>query len=160
LRDYRIQLPDGRLLGYAESGAPAGRAVLYFHGHPGARLEAGFLADPATRANVRLIGVDRPGMGLSTYQPGRRLLDWPADIAALADALAIERFAVVGLSGGGPYALACATRSGTASSRAAWCRERYARASFCRFWQRGCRGSCCLLCAGASFQMRLGRKRP
>jgi pimeloyl-ACP methyl ester carboxylesterase len=108
LRGGRIQLPDGRLLGYAEFGARAGRAVLYFHGHPAARLEAGFLADPATRANVRLIGVDRPGMGLSTYRPGRRLLDWPADIAALADALAIERFAVVGFSGGGPYAVACA----------------------------------------------------
>jgi pimeloyl-ACP methyl ester carboxylesterase len=106
--DRTISLPDGRYLGFAEYGAPAGKTLLYFHGHPGARYEARFLADSACRANMRLIGIDRPGMGLSTYQSGRQLVDWPGDVAALADRLGLERFAVVGFSGGGPYALACA----------------------------------------------------
>ena len=53
---------------------------------------------------------DRPGIGLSTFQPGRRLLDWPADVAALADALGIDRFAVMGWSCGGPYAAVCGAR--------------------------------------------------
>jgi pimeloyl-ACP methyl ester carboxylesterase len=106
--DRRVKLPDGRILGFAEYGTPDGRPLLYFHGHPGARFEARFLAEAAFRANVRLVGIDRPGMGLSTYKPGRRLLDWPEDIVVFADSLAIERFAVVGFSAGGPYALACA----------------------------------------------------
>jgi pimeloyl-ACP methyl ester carboxylesterase len=103
-----MKLPDGRILGFAEYGMPNGRPLLYFHGHPGARFEARFLAEAAFRANVRLFGIDRPGMGLSTYEPGQLLLDWPQDIAAFADSLAIERFAVVGFSAGGAYALACA----------------------------------------------------
>jgi pimeloyl-ACP methyl ester carboxylesterase len=106
--DGRMKLPDGRILGFAEYGTPDGRPLLYFHGHPGARFEARFLAEAAFRANVRLFGIDRPGMGLSTYEPGRLLLDWPQDIVAFADSLAIERFAVVGFSAGGAYALACA----------------------------------------------------
>jgi pimeloyl-ACP methyl ester carboxylesterase len=105
-----VQLNDGRTLGYAEYGARTGPALLYFHGHPGSRLKARFLADAAQRAGVRLIGVDRPGMGLSTYQPRRLLLDWPDDVTHLADQLGLDRFAVVGFSGGGPYALACAYR--------------------------------------------------
>ncbi len=88
-----IHLPDGRTLGYAEYGAPEGKTVLYFHGHPGSRYEARFLAEHATRAGTRLIGVDRPGMGLSSYRAGRRLLDWPADVLALTDRLRLERFA-------------------------------------------------------------------
>ncbi len=103
-----IRLHDGRTLGYAEYGSQDGKTFFYFHGHPGARLEARFLADQAAQAGVRLIGIDRPGMGFSSYQPGRRLLDWPDDVSELADRLGIDRFAVVGFSGGGPYALACA----------------------------------------------------
>src|SRR5947209_6974833 len=59
---------------------------------------------------ARVITVDRPGMGLSDFQPGRKVLDWPADVAALADALGLNRFAVLGFSGGCPFALACAFR--------------------------------------------------
>ncbi len=103
-----LRLLDGRDLGYVESGDPTGSVLLYFHGHPGTRLEAGLLGDAATKHAVRLIGVDRPGLGLSDYKPGRRLLDWPDDVTQLADALHLDRFAVVGFSGGGPYALACA----------------------------------------------------
>jgi pimeloyl-ACP methyl ester carboxylesterase len=100
-----IQLRDGRTLAYAEYGEPAGKALLYFHGGADSRLEASFLAE---QAGIRLIGVDRPGMGRSQFQAGRRLLDWPDDVVELADHLHIDRFAVVGVSGGGPYALVCA----------------------------------------------------
>lgn len=106
--DTTIQLRDGRTLAYAEYGASSGKALLYFHGGADSRLEARFLADQARQAGIRLVGIDRPGMGLSRFQAGRRLLDWPDDVVELADHLRIDRFAVVGVSGGGPYALACA----------------------------------------------------
>ena len=106
--DQTIQLCDGRILGYTEYGDANGKPVLYFHGHPGSRLEAGFLAGQAAQAGVRLISIDRPGMGLSTYKAGRRLLDWPDDVEELVNHLHLDRFAIVGFSGGGPYALACA----------------------------------------------------
>ena len=105
--DRQIRLRDGRKLGYAEYGSPNGKPVFLFHGIPGSRL----LRHPddaiATGLGVRLIVPDRPGMGLSDFKPGRRLLDWPGDVLALADALGIERFVAAGFSGGGPYAAAC-----------------------------------------------------
>jgi pimeloyl-ACP methyl ester carboxylesterase len=97
-------------LGFAEYGARPGKALFYFHGHPGSRLEAQFLSAAAERQRIRLIGIDRPGMGLSTHKPNRRIIDWSHDVVALADALAVKRFAIVSLSGGSPYALACALR--------------------------------------------------
>jgi pimeloyl-ACP methyl ester carboxylesterase len=108
----QLKLHDGRMLGYAEYGAPEGVPVFYFHGFPGSRLDY-FLFDDgeaAREANARIIAADRPGYGLSSFQRGRRILDWPADVTALADALRIDRFAVLGISGGGPYAAACAFR--------------------------------------------------
>jgi pimeloyl-ACP methyl ester carboxylesterase len=105
--DRRIRLADGRLLGYADSGDPNGLPVLFFHGFGTTRV----VCPPDQSAwdqGIRLIAVDRPGIGLSTPRPGRRLLDWPVDVAELADALGLEQFKVVGWSGGGPYALACA----------------------------------------------------
>lgn len=109
-RDFmqKIELRDGRALAYIECGDPKGTPVFHFHGHPGSRLEALLAAKPAEKAGVRLIGVDRPGMGYSEFKLGRRLLDWPDDVTQLADALRIDRFAVEGISGGGPYAIACA----------------------------------------------------
>jgi pimeloyl-ACP methyl ester carboxylesterase len=104
-RDHTIHLHDGRTLGYAEYGVPEGKALFYFGA---SRREARFLAEQATQAGVRLIGIDRPSMGLSGFQAGRQLLDWPADVVELADCLQLDRFAIVGVSGGGPYALACA----------------------------------------------------
>lgn len=86
-----IQLHDGRTLGYTEYGSLTGSALFYFHGHPGSRFEARFLAERATQAGVRLIGIDRSGMGLSSYKAGRCLLDWPDDVVELADNLHIER---------------------------------------------------------------------
>ena len=108
--DQQIELQNGRVLGYAEYGVPDGVPVLYFHGFPSSRLDWRFFdADaPVAELNARIIAPDRPGFGLSGLQRGRRLLDWPADVAALADALQIDRFAVLGISGGGPYAAACA----------------------------------------------------
>ncbi len=103
-----IHLRDGRLLGYAEYGDPHGPPVLYFHGYPGTRLEGKLVSEAATRAGVRLIGIDRPGMGLSDFQPGRRMLDWADDIIEFADALGLGRFSTVGVSGGAPYSAACA----------------------------------------------------
>jgi pimeloyl-ACP methyl ester carboxylesterase len=103
-----IRLRDGRQLGFAEWGVSGGAPVLFFHGWPGSRLE-GRLGDEAARASgVRLIAIDRPGMGLSDFQRRRTLVDWPDDVVELAAALGLDRFAVLGISGGGPYAAACA----------------------------------------------------
>ncbi len=102
-----ITLSDGRQLGYAEYGDMAGKPVFFFHGIPGSRLFRP--PDEVTRkAGVRLICTERPGYGDSTFQAGRRMLYWPNDVAELANHLGIPRFAVMGHSGGGPYALACA----------------------------------------------------
>jgi pimeloyl-ACP methyl ester carboxylesterase len=103
-----VRLPDGRALGVERLGRPGGYPVLAFHGLPGSRLD--FLSESraCAEAGVELIAVDRPGFGLSSPQPGRLVLDWPRDVAALADALGHERFAVLGYSAGGKYALACA----------------------------------------------------
>ncbi len=105
-----VTLPDGRRLGYAEWGPRDGPPVLYFHGVPSSRLDALMFDGPAVaeRAGVRLVAVDRPGCGRSDFQPGRRITDWPADVAALADRIGLTEFAVMGWSGGAAYALACA----------------------------------------------------
>jgi pimeloyl-ACP methyl ester carboxylesterase len=105
-----VALPDHRRLGIAHFGAPTGTPVLYFHGHPGSRLDLRMIdpGDVAGRVGCRVVAVDRPGYGLSPNHPGRTLLNWRDDVAALADALGIARFAVLGYSGGGPYAAACA----------------------------------------------------
>ncbi|MDE3095708.1 MAG: alpha/beta hydrolase [Chloroflexota bacterium] len=107
-REHVIVLADGRRLAYAEYGDPAGTPVFFFHGYPGSRLEASLGDDAARGQHVRVIAPDRPGFGLSDPQRGRRILDWPRDVVQLADGLGVERFAVVGISGGGPYAAACA----------------------------------------------------
>jgi pimeloyl-ACP methyl ester carboxylesterase len=102
-----MALSDGRTLAYAEYGDPNGRPVFFFHGMPGSRLFRP--PDEITeKMGVRLITTDRPGYGLSTYQPGRCFLDWPGDITQLADHLNIEKFSVMGHSAGGPYVAACA----------------------------------------------------
>ncbi|MGD9080218.1 MAG: alpha/beta hydrolase [Desulfobacterales bacterium] len=105
-----ITLCDGRLLGFAEFGDRQGKPVFYFHGFPGSRLEAR-LADRISReSKIRFIGIDRPGYGLSSLKPGRTFVDWADDVIGLADALGIDRFSILGVSGGGPYAAACACK--------------------------------------------------
>ena len=99
-----VRMPDGRCIAVEEYGDPAGPPVLYFHGWPACRLEAGLIPG----LPVRLLALDRPGYGRSTPQPGRTLLDWPHDVAEVMDRLGVRQFHVVGLSGGGPYAAACA----------------------------------------------------
>lgn len=103
-----LSLRDGRRLGYGEYGKPDGEPGFYFHGHPGSRLELQFADEAAADAGVRIIGLDRPGYGLSDFQPHRTILDWPRDVEEVADMLGLDRFSVLGSSGGGPYALACA----------------------------------------------------
>ena len=106
----QIKLRDGRMLGYAEYGAADGVPVFYFHGFPGSRLDylLSDAGDAATETHARIIAADRPGYGLSDLKRGRTILDWPDDVTELADALQTDRFAVLGISGGGPYAAACA----------------------------------------------------
>jgi pimeloyl-ACP methyl ester carboxylesterase len=105
-----VQLGDGRRLAYAEFGDPTGKPLVFMHGWCGSRVTRH--PDDALAANlgVRLVTVDRPGVGGSDRLPGRRLLDWPDDVRQLADALGLDRFAVLGHSGGGPHALACGVR--------------------------------------------------
>jgi pimeloyl-ACP methyl ester carboxylesterase len=108
--NQQVQLPDGRKLGFDERGPTDGKPLFYFHGSPSSRVEATlYVSDELLRSlDVRLIAVDRPGLGLSDFQPNRRLLDWTNDVAFLADHLKIERFAVLAYSLGGPYGAACA----------------------------------------------------
>ena len=103
-----IILRDGRTLGYAELGNSNGKPIFYFNGYPGSRLEARAGEEGIEKSGVRLISIDRPGIGLSDPKPKRTFLDWPSDVMELADALNIEKFTVIGISGGGPYSLACA----------------------------------------------------
>jgi pimeloyl-ACP methyl ester carboxylesterase len=108
--DRTLRLDNGRRLGYALYGDPEGRPVFYFHGLPGSRIEARLADGIAARRGIHLIALDRPGFGLSEFHPRRTILEWPDDVVKVADALRIERFAAVGVSGGGPYAAACALR--------------------------------------------------
>lgn len=106
--DTFVQLSDKRRLAYAEYGDSNGAPVLLLHGLPGSRLSWGLIPNNPFPPGLRIIAPDRPGYGQSDPKPRRTLLDWANDITELADALKIERFAVVGVSGGGPGALACA----------------------------------------------------
>jgi pimeloyl-ACP methyl ester carboxylesterase len=105
-----FRLPDGRTLGFAEYGDSQGRPLFYFHGWPSSRIEFSGLNrdDIASRLGLRVFSVDRPGFGLSSYQPRHLFTDWPKDLACLADHLGFDRFAVMGYSASGPYTLACA----------------------------------------------------
>ena len=102
-----VAVRDGRRLSFAEFGTPHGDAVIWMHGTPGARrqvpLEARLYAG---LHNVRIIGIDRPGIGTSTPHLYDNILDWAPDLEILADNLGIDRLRIIGLSGGGPYALA------------------------------------------------------
>ena len=104
----KIRLHNGRRLGYAEWGDPNGYPLIYCHGWPSARLEGQLAHHAGVATAVRVISPDRPGIGLSDYQFRRTVADWPDDVAELADALGLARFAVLGPSGGAPYAAACA----------------------------------------------------
>ncbi|HEX7717129.1 MAG TPA: alpha/beta hydrolase [Marmoricola sp.] len=102
-----VAVRDGRRLSFAEFGAPRGAAIIWMHGTPGARRQIPVEARVyAAEHDLRIIGIDRPGVGTSTPHLYDNVLDWTPDLELLADALAIDTMRVIGLSGGGPYALA------------------------------------------------------
>jgi pimeloyl-ACP methyl ester carboxylesterase len=104
--DCTIKLSDGRLLGYSEYGAQQGFPVIYTHGGLACRQDVASADSVAAQNNIRVIAVDRPGIGLSEPKPGRSVLAWADDIAELQERLGIREFAAMGWSMGGQYALA------------------------------------------------------
>ena len=107
-----VPVGAGRRIGLAEYGDPHGHPVLYFHGILGSRFEAGLVDVPARALGLRILALERPGYGLSTPAPVTGLAAWGRDVAAVADALALPRFSLIGVSAGGPYALAAAAALG------------------------------------------------
>ncbi|MFB9236096.1 alpha/beta fold hydrolase [Plantactinospora siamensis] len=105
--DVEFTLPGDRVLGWAEYGDPAGTPVVFLHGTPGSRLSR---PDDAALSGIRLLTIDRPGYGRSTPVRRPTLLGVADAVDALTTSLGIERFGVVGFSGGAPYALACGAR--------------------------------------------------
>ncbi len=104
-----IAVGDDRQIGFAEFGDPQGRAVFWLHGTPGARRQIPTEARVyAEQRQIRLIGVDRPGIGSSTPYQYDTALAFADDMRTIADTLGIDKMEVIGLSGGGPYTLACA----------------------------------------------------
>src|SRR5215208_5007943 len=107
--EHRLELGDGRTIGYATWGDPDGAPVLIGHGTPGSRLALSpGLDDPEWIRQQRLlfVGVDRPGYGYSDPWAEASLLDCAGDLVLVADALGLEPFAALGFSGGAPYVLA------------------------------------------------------
>jgi pimeloyl-ACP methyl ester carboxylesterase len=104
------EISPGRRLAWNEYGDPDGLPVMYYHGWPSSRLQARLAHHLALERGLRIVAMDRPGMGRSTYKPGRTLDSWPALMERFADALGIGNFGQLGVSGGGPYVLACAAR--------------------------------------------------
>ena len=106
--DAILKLNSGRNLGYAEYGDPNGVPLFFFHGWPSSRLQGELLQESALKLGIRVISPDRPGIGLSDFEPNRQLIDWPCVIEELAQHLQFDRFHLLGVSGGGPYALVTA----------------------------------------------------
>jgi len=104
-----VTAPDGRTIAFAEWGVPDGRPLFVLHGTPGSRYLR-HIGGVYERQRVRVITYDRPGYGRSTRRRGRRVVDAAEDVALIADRLGIEEFAVMGISAGGPCALAVAAR--------------------------------------------------
>ena len=97
-------------MAWNEYGDPGGRPVMYYHGWPSSRLQARLVHHLAKQRGLRLISMDRPGIGLSTIEERRKLESWPELMNDFADYLGIDRFGQLGVSGGGPYVLACAAK--------------------------------------------------
>ncbi len=103
----KVRLRDGRTIGFAEYGPPSGRPVLWFHGTPGGRRQVPPAArEAADELGARIVALERPGVGASTAHSYDSILGWADDVEQVVDQLGLDRFGIVGLSGGGPYALA------------------------------------------------------
>jgi pimeloyl-ACP methyl ester carboxylesterase len=111
--DQTVRLSDGRQLGFASFGDADGIPMFYLHGSFGSRLEGRLTHPSALHRHVRVIAPDRPGFGLSQYRPNARLLHFAGDLTELADHLGLDRFSMMGVAGGGPFALACAHQLGS-----------------------------------------------
>jgi pimeloyl-ACP methyl ester carboxylesterase len=123
-REATVTLPDGRRLAWSSGGARGGVPVFYLHGAIGTPVRRTPELDALIAAlGIHYIAVSRPGFGRSDPCPGRRIADFPADVEHLADRLGLGRFAVVGVSAGGPYALACARALPANASR--WSGQRH-----------------------------------
>lgn len=103
-----FKLSDGRVLGYATYGVPTGPTFFFLHGFADCRLTCAILDEPAKSLGIRLISVDRPGCGISSIHAGRSALDFVQDLRQLATHLNVSTYGVIGVSGAGPYLLACA----------------------------------------------------
>ena len=106
-----VTLPDGRALGYAETGDPDGDPLVVCHGFPNSRVFGALFEAAGREHGVRVLTPERPGIGVSDPDPGRSLADWSADVDAMAAALGVDSFPVLGVSAGSPYALAAAALS-------------------------------------------------
>lgn len=104
---FTFTLTDGRSLGYAAYGDPTGQPFICLFNNNSRRFYP-FDDSIARSLHLRLINVERPGIGYSDFKPNRTLLDWPDDLVQLADYLELNQFAVLGLGSGGPHAAACA----------------------------------------------------
>lgn len=111
-RDGELRLPDGRRLSWREGGDPAGRPLLALHGTPGSRLKFDVTDAPARTVGLRVISPDRWGYGGTDPHPAPTLAAFADDMRVFADRLGIDRLAVLGVSGGGPYAAAVASALG------------------------------------------------
>lgn len=104
-----VAVGTDRRIGFAEFGDPQGRAIFWLHGTPGARRQIPVEARlHAEKNRIRLIGVDRPGIGSSTPHEYATVIGFADDLRTIADTLGIDKMAIIGLSGGGPYTLGCA----------------------------------------------------
>ena len=110
MREFVLERPGPRRLSGAATGDPDGFPVVFEHGTPGTR--AAHNLSPAAVAGACVVVYDRPGYGGSDRNRGRDVAACAADVAAIADELGLDRFAVFGSSGGGPHALACAALLG------------------------------------------------
>ena len=110
MSDHTLTLANGLNLGYAEYGDPRGEVAFYFHGWPSSRIQGSLFDDMAKKHCMRLICPDRPGIGLSDFQPGRTLFDWPETLTQLANHVGADNYHVIGWSGGGPYVLITALK--------------------------------------------------